>query len=90
MLSCEQFRFLATAAPRELTPMQRLHLLLCRACSGEYRQLKSLDERINEALLSDPMAVRTCKPTSRHPAEAVQPSFPSHPGERTFPLKMER
>jgi hypothetical protein len=57
MLSCEQFRFLAGAAPRELMPMQRLHLLICRACSREYRQLKSLDERIEEALSGEPAAV---------------------------------
>jgi len=53
MLNCEQFRFLAGAAPRELTPMQRLHLLLCRACSHEYRQLRCLDERIHQALSCD-------------------------------------
>jgi hypothetical protein len=54
MLSCEQFRFLAGAAPRELTPMLRLHFLLCRACSREYRRLQCLDQRIREALSSEP------------------------------------
>jgi hypothetical protein len=55
MLNCGQLRFLAGAAPRELTPMQRLHLLLCRACSHEYRQLQCLDQRIRLALFSDPV-----------------------------------
>ncbi len=55
VLNCAQFRFLAGAAPRELTPMQRLHLLLCRACSHEYRQLRYMDQRIHEVLSCDPV-----------------------------------
>ncbi len=78
MLSCEQFRFLAGAAPRELTPMQRLHLLICRACSREYRQLQSLDARIHEALSGDPTAV--CKACNAAGTDSPLPQNPDTSG----------
>lgn len=58
MLSCDQFRHRVGAAPRRLGWPERLHALMCQACSGFLREMRALEGLIESALAIDftPMA----------------------------------
>lgn len=50
MMSCQEFQLHAGADPRELTWGKLLHLLLCRACTRYWRNIRAFDLQIEKAL----------------------------------------